>query len=90
MAGQHPQYNEDELGQTLGDGEGQGGLLCCSPWGHKESDTIGWLNTIGWFLKIQCHLKIIDNSLWKGWVNYSPNIGCGLELNLIGKLYFCY
>ena len=36
MAGQHPQYNEDELGQTLGDGEGQGGLVDCSPWGCKE------------------------------------------------------
>ena len=23
----------------LGDGEGQGSLACCSPWGHKESDT---------------------------------------------------
>jgi len=22
----------------LGDGEGQGSLACCSPWGHKESD----------------------------------------------------
>ena len=29
------------LGQTLGDGEGQGGLECCSPWGHRESDTTG-------------------------------------------------
>ena len=27
-----------ELGQILGDGEGQGGLVCCSPWGCKESD----------------------------------------------------
>ena len=26
------------LGQTPGDGEGQGGLVCCSPWGNKESD----------------------------------------------------
>ena len=25
--------------QTLGDGEGQGSLVYCSPWGHKESDT---------------------------------------------------
>ena len=25
--------------QTLGDGEGQGVLACCSPWSHKESDT---------------------------------------------------
>ena len=23
----------------LGDSEGQGSLMCCSPWGHKESDT---------------------------------------------------
>ena len=26
------------FGQTLGDSEGQGSLVCCSPWGHKESD----------------------------------------------------
>ena len=25
--------------QALGDGEGQGRLACCSPWGHKELDT---------------------------------------------------
>ena len=41
MAGQHHWCNELELGETLGDGEGQGGLAGCSPWGHKESDTIG-------------------------------------------------
>ena len=33
-----------ELGQTLGDGAGQGGLVCYSPWGREESDTPGWLN----------------------------------------------
>ena len=36
--------NVHELGQTLGDGEGQGGLACCSPWGHKELNTPWWLN----------------------------------------------
>ena len=30
--------NGHEFGQTLGDGEGQGGLECCSPWGCRESD----------------------------------------------------
>ena len=25
-------------GQTLGDGEGQVSLVCCSPWGLEESD----------------------------------------------------
>ena len=33
-----------ELEQTLGNGEGQGSLACCSPWGRKESDMIERLN----------------------------------------------
>ena len=32
-------FNGHELGQTPGDGEEHEGLACCSPWGHKESDT---------------------------------------------------
>ena len=35
----HHQHNEHEFEQTLGDGEGQGSLVCCSPWSRKESDT---------------------------------------------------
>ena len=35
MAGWHYQLNEHELGQTPGDGEGQGGLVSCSPWGRR-------------------------------------------------------
>ena len=38
--------NGHELGQTLGDGEGQGGLACYSPWGCKESDMTEWLDWI--------------------------------------------
>ena len=44
MSGWHHQYNEHELGQTSGVGEGQGGLVCRSPWGHKESDMTEQLN----------------------------------------------
>ena len=44
MDGWHHQCNGHQIGQTLGDGEGQGGLTCCSPWGRKELDTTGWLN----------------------------------------------
>ena len=40
----HNQLNEREFEQTLGVGDGQGGLACCSPWGHKESDTTDQLN----------------------------------------------
>ena len=39
MVGWHHQLNGQEFEQALGDGEGQGSLACCSPWGHKESDT---------------------------------------------------
>ena len=44
MAGQHHWCNEHELRQTPGDGEGQGGLSSCSPWGCKELDMTGQLN----------------------------------------------
>ena len=36
--------NGHEFEQMLVDGEGQGSLVCCSPWGHKESDTTELLN----------------------------------------------
>ena len=35
----HHRLNGHEFEQTLGDGEGQRSLACCSPWGHKELDT---------------------------------------------------
>ena len=38
IIGWHHHLNEHEFVQTLGIGDGQGGLACCSPWGHKESD----------------------------------------------------
>ena len=38
MVGWHYQFNGHELGETLRVGDGQGGLVCCSPWGHKELD----------------------------------------------------
>ena len=33
-----------KLEQAPGAGDGQGSLVCCNPWGHKESDTTKWLN----------------------------------------------
>ena len=35
----HHQLKGHEFEHTPGDGEGQGGLVCCSTWGHKELDT---------------------------------------------------
>ena len=50
MVGWHHQLNGHEFEQTLGVGDGQGSLVCCSPWGHKESDTterLTWNHGLG-------------------------------------------
>ena len=39
MVGWHHPLNGHKFEQTPGDGDGQGSLVCCSPWGHKESGT---------------------------------------------------
>ena len=44
MAGWHHWLNVHGFGWTPGVGDGQGGLACCSSWGHKELDTTEWLN----------------------------------------------
>ena len=44
MFGWHHQLNGHEIELTLGVGDGPGGLVCCSPWGCKESDTTERLN----------------------------------------------
>ena len=44
MVGWHHRLNGREFEPASGVGDGQGGLACCSPWGHKESDMTERLN----------------------------------------------
>ena len=44
MVGWHHWLNGHESEQAPGIGDGQGGLVCCSPWGHKELDATEQLN----------------------------------------------
>ena len=44
MIGWHHRFSEHEFESTLGVGDEQGSLACCSPWGHKESDMTERLN----------------------------------------------
>ena len=44
MVGWQHRLNGHEFEQTLGDGEEQGRLVCCSPWGCKKLDTAEWMN----------------------------------------------
>ena len=50
MVGWHHQLNAHEFEQAPGVGEGQGSLVCCSPWGCKESNVTERLNNniMGW------------------------------------------
>ena len=56
MVGWHHQLNGHEFEQALRDGKGQGSLVCCSPWGHKELDTTERLNN-----RIHCWFQ------WQTW-----------------------
>ena len=61
-----------EFEQTLGDGEEQGSLAHCSPWGHKESDDLATEQQqqcrIGWSLYLEDHTfrraKCVGHSYW--------------------------
>ena len=44
MVGWHHQLNGHEFEQALGVGDGQGSLVCCTPWGRKELDMTERLN----------------------------------------------
>ena len=44
MAGWHHRFGGHEFEQTLENGDGQGGLACCSPWARKESDMTELMN----------------------------------------------
>ena len=59
--GWHHLLNGHEFEQALGDGEGQGSLTCCSPWGHKESDMTEKLNNFLGF----CSQKVIPVTICK-------------------------
>ena len=62
MIGWHHRLNGPEFEQVPGNGEGQGSLACCRPWGCKDSDTNEILNNSKknrfrvYFAKVRGHL----------------------------------
>ena len=44
IVGWHHRLDRHEFEQAVGVGDGQGSLVCCSPWVHKELDTTEQLN----------------------------------------------
>ena len=70
MVGWHHRLNGHGFEWTLGLGDGQGGLACCSSWGRKESYATEWLN---W-----TELNLIKD-LSKTWVILFPWISTSWE-----------
>ena len=62
MVGWHHRLIGRESEQALGDGEGQGSLACCSPWGGKESDTTEQLNN-KYITDSLCYIAEINTTL---------------------------
>ena len=65
MVGWHHRLDGHEFGWTPGVGDGQGGLVCCDSWGHKESDMTE-PNTAGlcWFSSLTAETALVfENSL---------------------------
>ena len=63
MVGWHHRCNGHELGQTQGDGEGQGGVASCNPQGCNESDTSTLKNNIEKLLHISTYSKCLKSYL---------------------------
>ena len=61
MVGWHHQFSGHAFGQTLGLGDGQGGLACYSPWGCKESDATERLN----WTDLDLTSKFEEIALWQ-------------------------
>ena len=72
MVGWHHRLNRNEFEQAPGDNEGQGSLVCCSPWGCKELDTTQWLNnSIKSYYKIKAVIFTIIHDILVSYLFYT-------------------
>ena len=65
MVGWHHRLKGHEFEQALGDGEAQGSLAYCSPWGHKELDTFTFNSQccVSFCCPVQFSCSVVSDSL---------------------------
>ena len=81
MVGQHHWHNGHGFGWTPGVGDGQGGLVCCSSWGHKELNKTEGLNWTDKPLLLHWTFEILWSFpfcivLFSFLFNFSPFFNC--------------
>ena len=81
MVGWHHWLNGHGFGQTLGVGDGQGGLACCGSWGHKESGTTEWLNWAELRTWTQPRRPSTDEWIKKLWYIYTVEYYSSIKRN---------
>ena len=79
----HHRLNGHVFEQAPGDGDGQGGLVCCSPWGRQESDMTERLNNEYFAATKDCNSSICSNM--ERWLLYS---GSQKSLHSISQYLF--
>ena len=89
VVGWHHRLNGQEFEQALWVGDGQGGLVCCSPWGCKELDTTEWLNWAMYKFLLPCSLGV----LWS--LSDSSQCESNLRLNFLwtqysSRIFYCF
>ena len=89
MVGWHHRVDGHEFEQAPGVGDRQGSLVCCSPWGRKESDTTEWLNwtELNWVRKISLISRM--RNMWSPYLLYgqgsAPLCPCHCQYPLEAK-----
>ena len=95
MVGWHHLFNGHRFGWTLGVGDGQGGLVCCSLWGHKESDTtepLNWTDSGLVGIEVEGRLMIINDCVFQTRIHnntsFSSSILCNSKYILSVRDYY--
>ena len=76
MVGWHQRLDGHEFEQAVGDGEGQGNLGCCSPWGCKESHD--WVTEQHKMLRTSLFF-IYNNTFWEWPLCWSPDVARAMD-----------
>ena len=83
MVGWYCRFNGQEFEQTPGDSEGEGSLVCCNPWGHKELDMTEWLNN---------NNNLFCSKRWSTHINLGkfPNTSFWVLVKSLKAIMVCY